>query len=193
MRRIAGVVLAAGKSVRFAGTKLLAHIGDVPLVRIVVNDVLRVVDPVVVVVGHDADRVSKALAGLPVVFASNARYTEGMGTSVGAGVAALPAEIDAALIALGDQPVGIDVINTLITAYQQGEAAIVAPVYDGVRGNPVIFDRRFFPDLMALAGDRGARDLIDRHADLLTAVPFAFAPPVDIDTQEDLQKLQRPS
>ena len=92
-----------------------------------------------------------------------------------------------------DQPVGVDVINSLITAYQQGGHAIVAPVYDGVRGNPVIFDRRLFPELMMLTGDRGARDLIDRHTDALIAVPFAFPPPVDIDTQEDLQKLQRPS
>ena len=193
MRQIAGVVLAAGKSVRFAGTKLLARIGDVPLVRIVVDDVLRVVDHVVVIVGHDADRVGAAVTGLPVQLINNPGYADGMGTSIAAGVAALPAECEAVLIALGDQPVGVDVINSLITAYQQGGHAIVAPVYAGVRGNPVIFDRRFFPELMALTGDRGARDLIDRHAELLTAVPFAFPPPVDIDTQEDLQKLQRSS
>jgi molybdenum cofactor cytidylyltransferase len=193
VRRIAGVVLAAGRSVRFVGTKLLARIDDDPLVRIVVDDVLRAVDQVVVVLGHDADRVSAALAGLPVKFVSNGRYTEGMGTSVGAGVAALPDDSDAVLIVLGDQPVGVAVINSLITAYQQGGHAIVAPVYDGVRGNPVIFDRRFFPELLTLTGDRGARDLIDRHTDILTAVPFAFPPPLDVDTQEDLQKLQRPS
>ena len=193
MRRIAGVVLAAGKSVRFEGTKLLANIGEVPLVRIVVDHVLRAVDHVVVVLGHDADRVGAALTGLPVTMVNNARYAEGMGTSVGVGVASLPAEIDAVLVALGDQPVGVDVINSLITEYQQGGYPIVAPVYNGVRGNPVIFDRRFFPELMALSGDRGARDLIDRHTDVLAAVPFAFAPPVDIDTQEDLQKLQRRS
>ena len=193
MRRIAGVVLAACKSARFHGTKLLAHIGGVPLVRVVVDDVLRVVDLVVVVLGHDAERVGAVVADLPVQVVTNARYSDGMGTSVGAGVAALPTGIDAVLIALGDQPVGIDVIKSLITTYQQRGSSIVAPVYDGVRGNPVIFERRFFPELLALTGDRGARDLIDRHADLVAAVPFAFPPPLDIDTQEDLQKAKRQS
>ena len=193
MRRIGGVVLAAGQSVRFRGTKLLATIGDVPLVRVVVDDVLRAVDPVVVVLGHDADRVGAAVTGRPVQLVNNPRYADGMGTSIAAGVRALPEEIDAVLIALGDQPVGVDVITSVIAAYQRRAGGIAAPVYDGVRGNPVVLDRRFFPELMALTGDRGARELIDGHADLLTAVPFAFPPPIDIDTQEDLRKLQRPS
>jgi molybdenum cofactor cytidylyltransferase len=189
---IGGVVLAAGRGVRFDGAKLLANIGGVPLARIVVEDVVRALDHVTVVLGHDADRVRDALAGLPAQIVVNARYTEGMGTSISSGVSALPRDIDAALIALGDQPVGVDVINTLIAAYRGGHS-IVAPTYDGVRGNPVIFDRVFFAELIALTGDRGARDLIDRHVEVLTTVPFSFPPPLDVDTREDLENLQRRS
>ncbi len=95
------------------------------------------------------------------------------------------------LIALGDQPMRAEVIAALIAGYGHGARAIVAPSYNGVRGNPVLFDRRLFAELESLAGDRGARDLIERHRDLLTTVSFAFPAPRDVDTQDDFQKLLR--
>jgi molybdenum cofactor cytidylyltransferase len=191
MQRIAAVVLAAGRSVRFEGTKLLAQVGSVPLLRIVVEDVVRAVDCVVVVLGHNAEQVRTALSGLPVQSVVNPRYAEGMGTSVAAGVSALPKKTNAVLIALGDQPVRAQVIAELIACYGRGQHAIVAPTYNGVRGNPVLFDRKLFHELESLTGDRGARDLIERHHRLLTVVPFGFPAPLDVDTQDDFQKLLR--
>lgn len=185
------MVLAAGRSVRFEGTKLLAQVGTVPLLRIVVETVVSAVDSVVVVLGHDAEQVRTALSGLPVKSVVNPRYAEGMGTSVAAGVSALPNDIDAVLIALGDQPVRAEVITELIVAYGHGQPSIVAPAYNGVRGNPVLFDRSLFHELETLTGDRGARDLIGRHQRLAMIIPFGFPAPLDVDTQDDFQKLLR--
>lgn len=191
MQRIAAVVLAAGRSVRFEGTKLLAPIGSVPLLRIVVEGVIRAVDSVVVVLGHNADQVRTALSGLPVQSVVNPRYDEGMGTSVAAGVGALPKKTEAVVITLGDQPVRAEIIADLIACYGRGRHAIVAPAYNGVRGNPVLFDRKLFHELEALTGDRGARELIEKHQRLMTVVPYGFPAPLDVDTQDDFQKLLR--
>src|SRR5262249_28167518 len=118
-RAVAAVVLAAGRSSRMGGpNKLLAEIGGRPLVRIVAETVLASrAHPVVVVTGHERERVEVALARLPVTFVHNPNYAEGLGTSLKAGVAALPAEVDGAVICLGDMPqVDAALIDQLIDA-----------------------------------------------------------------------------
>ena len=190
-RAIAGVVLAAGRSSRMGGpNKLLAEIGGKPLVRIVVDAVLASrARPVVVVIGHQRDKVEAALAGLPVKFVHNPHFADGLGTSLKAGIAALPAEADGAIVCLGDMPqVDSALIDRLIGAFDPDHGALVVlPTIDGKRGNPVVWSRRFFPDLMAVEGDVGARYLIGRYTEAVAEVPLTgTAALTDVDTPEAL-------
>jgi molybdenum cofactor cytidylyltransferase len=194
-RAIAGVVLAAGRSSRMGGpNKLLAEIGGKPLVRIVVDAVLASrARPVVVVTGHQRDKVEAALAGLPVKFVHNPHFADGLGTSLKAGIAALPVEADGAIVCLGDMPqVDAALIDRLIGAFDPDHGALVVlPTIDGKRGNPVVWSRRFFPDLMAVEGDVGARYLIGRYTEAVAEVPLTgTAALTDVDTPEALEAVR---
>ena len=194
-RAIAGVVLAAGRSSRMGGpNKLLAEIGGKPLVRIVVDAVLASrARPVVVVTGHQRDKVEAALAGLPVKFVHNPHFADGLGTSLKAGIAALPADADGAIVCLGDMPqVDAALIDRLIGAFDPDHGALVVlPTIDGKRGNPVVWSRRFFPDLMAVEGDVGARYLIGRYTEAVAEVPLTgTAALTDVDTPEALEAVR---
>lgn len=173
--RVAGVLLAAGTSTRFGDdNKLVATLDGEPLVRHAARTLLDAsVAPVVVVVGHEADRIRDALAGFDLRFVANDAYAEGQSTSVRAGIGALDATIDAAVVALGDMPfVDSDTVETLVSAYEAGVGDAVAASHDGHRGNPVLFDRRFFTDLTAVAGDIGGRQiLLERDGTTCVAVP----------------------
>ena len=190
-RRIAAVVLAAGRSTRMGGpNKLLAEIRGRPLVRIVVEEaVASHAKPVIVVVGHERGEVEKALAGLPVQFVHNPDFAQGLGTSLKAGIAAVPAEADGAIVCLADMPqVDASLLNRLIAAFDPDRGAlIVMPTAEGRRGNPVLWSRRFFPDLMAIEGDVGARHFIGRYSEAAVEVPLeGKAALVDVDTPEAL-------
>jgi molybdenum cofactor cytidylyltransferase len=194
-RAIAGVVLAAGRSSRMGGpNKLLAEIGGKPLVRIVVDAVLASrARPVVVVTGHQRDKVEAALAGLTVKFVHNPHFADGLGTSLKAGIAALPAEADGAIVCLGDMPqVDAALIDRLIGAFDPDHGALVVlPTIDGKRGNPVVWSRRFFPDLMTVEGDVGARYLIGRYTEAVAEVPLTgTAALTDVDTPEALEAVR---
>ena len=190
-RQIAAIVLAAGRSTRMGGpNKLLAEIGGKPLVRIAVEEALASrAKPVIVVTGHERERVEAALAGLPVKLVHNREFADGLATSVRTGIASVPAEADGAVICLGDMPqVDGGLIDRLIAAFDPEQGALgVVPTIDGKRGNPVLWSRRFFPDLMAIEGDIGARRLIGRYGEAVIEVPVTGkAALVDIDTQEAL-------
>jgi molybdenum cofactor cytidylyltransferase len=194
-RSIAALVLAAGKSSRMGGpNKLLENIAGRPLVRIVAEAALgSKARPVIVVTGHQRERVEAALAGLPVTFAYNPHFADGLGTSLKAGIAALPAAADGVIVCLGDMPqVDAALIDRLIGAFDPDNSALVViPTIDGKRGNPVVWSRRFFPDLMAVEGDVGARYLIGRYAEAVTEVPLTgTAALTDVDTPEALQAVK---
>ena len=194
-RSIAAVVLAAGRSSRMGGpNKLLAEIGGKPLVRIVVDAVLASrARPVVVVTGHQRDKVEAALAGLSVKFVHNPHFADGLGTSLKAGIAALPAQADGAIVCLGDMPqVDAALIDRLTGAFDPDHGALVVlPTIDGKRGNPVVWSRRFFPDLMAVEGDVGARYLIGRYTEAVAEIPVTgTAALTDVDTPEALEAVR---
>jgi molybdenum cofactor cytidylyltransferase len=194
-RRIAAVVLAAGRSTRMGAiNKLIAEIGGKPLVRIAAEQALASrASPVIVVTGHERERVEAALAGLPVRIVHNPDYAEGLGTSLKAGIAAVPPEADGAIICLGDMPqVSSALIDKLIAAFDPERGAlVVVPSIDGRRGNPVVWSRRFFHDLMAIAGDIGARYLIGSYAEAVVEVPVADdAALIDVDTPESLSAVK---
>ncbi len=193
--RVAAVVLAAGRSTRMgAVNKMLAEIGGKPLVRIAAEQALASrASPVIVVTGHERERVEQALAGLPVRFVHNPDYAEGLGTSLRTGIAAVPAEADGAIVCLGDMPqVDSGLIDKLLAAFDPERGGlVVVPSIDGRRGNPVVWSRRFFNDLMAITGDIGARYLIGQYAEAVVEVPLASdAALIDIDTPESLSAVK---
>jgi molybdenum cofactor cytidylyltransferase len=166
-----------------------------PLLRHTVHRVLASsLDNVVLVVGHDADAICDTVADLPVEVVINPDAARGQSTSVQAGLAALSPEVDAAVFVLGDQP-GIDpnVIDALIAAWSESRSLIVAPLYEDGMGNPVLFDRRVFPELTALQGDTGARPVVQAYhaSGELLLVPVAGSSPPDVDTEADYVALIR--
>ncbi|MGE0256509.1 MAG: NTP transferase domain-containing protein [Alphaproteobacteria bacterium] len=192
--RIAALVLAAGQSRRMGtANKLLLPVAGKAMVAHAADAALAAgADPVVVVTGHEAEQIRMALAGRPVAFTHNPDYAGGMSTSLRAGLAALPASVDAALVLLGDMPrVGADTIARLAAAFDPDAGrAICVPVRGGRRGNPVLWARRHFAEMGQLSGDAGARRLIDLHADAVIEVPMADdAVLVDVDTPQSLAEL----
>ncbi|MGZ8300773.1 MAG: NTP transferase domain-containing protein, partial [Rhodoplanes sp.] len=159
-RRLAAIVLAAGRSSRMGGSnKLLAEIGGRTLVRIAVEEALASrARPVIVVTGHQRESVETALTGLDVVLVHNPAYADGLSTSLKTGIAAAPPSADGAIVCLGDMPqVDARLIDSLLSAFDPEQGAlIVVPTTAGKRGNPVVWSRRFFADLAALTGDVGA-------------------------------------
>jgi molybdenum cofactor cytidylyltransferase len=131
------------------------------------------------------------LAGRPVGFVTAADYAEGLSASLRAGLAAVPASAAAALVVLGDMPlVTAASLDRLIEAYDAEEGRlIVAPIYGGQTGNPILWDRRFFAAMMALRGDAGARALLRQHADAVAQVELDDTVLRDFDTAESLADL----
>jgi molybdenum cofactor cytidylyltransferase len=192
--RIAGLVLAAGRSTRMGANKLLADLGGQPLLARTVDQLLASqAGPVTVVLGHEAAAVRAALAGRAVTFVEAADYAAGLSASLKAGVAALPPGSDGFLVCLGDMPaVTPAVINRLIAAFNPVEGRrICVPTHDGRRGNPVLWDAAFADEIAGLTGDAGARSLIQAHAEALCEVPVD-TPGVllDVDTPEALAALR---
>jgi len=194
-RRVAAVILAAGRSTRMGGpNKLLAEIGGRPLVRIAAEEALASrARPVIVVTGHQRDKVEAALAGLEVQLAHNPDFADGLSTSVKTGLSAVPADIDGAIVCLGDMPqVRAPLIEKLVAAFDPERGAlVVVPTIDGKRGNPVVWSRRFFPELMTLDGDIGARNVIGRYPEAVIEVPLTdTAALIDVDTPEALNRVK---
>lgn len=192
--RVAAVILAAGFSRRMGGTnKLLAPLGGVPIVVRVVDALLasKAVKPLLVVVGHEADRVRAALHAHDVDFVENAAYDEGLGASLRAGIEGLCArtEVDGALVALGDMPwIRSTHVDALIDAFDPaGPQTICVPVHDRKRGHPVLWSARHFAEMRKLGGDVGARALLEQHASAVQTVEIDDAAVhLDIDTPEML-------
>lgn len=189
--RIGAVVLAGGLSSRMGSNKLLAQVAGEPLVRHAVEAALAsAADPVIVVTGNASDAVEGALAGLKVQFVHNPDFSEGLSTSLKCGVNALPADCDGALILLGDMPgVSAALIDRMIAGFDPAEGrAICVAARGGRRGNPVLWARRFFPEILALEGDVGAKALMAAHGEMVVEVEAADDGPLtDIDTPEALK------
>ncbi|GEC14767.1 4-diphosphocytidyl-2C-methyl-D-erythritol kinase [Nitrobacter winogradskyi] len=193
---IAALILAAGCSTRMGGpNKLLAEVGGKPLLRIVTEQVLASkASSVTVVTGHQAPEVERALRGLNVTFVYNPDFPDGLASSIRVGIGAIPKEAGGALVCLGDMPlVDADLMDQLIAAFAPDLGQLIAvPVSDGRQGNPVLWSRRFFGELMSLDGDIGGRHLLASHAAAVAEVSVdAHGAFLDIDTPQALVALQR--
>jgi molybdenum cofactor cytidylyltransferase len=189
--RAAIIVLAAGRGTRMASeNKLAADLGGKPIIRHAVEAALASrARPVIVVTGHEPERVKAALKGLPVTFVHNPDFVGGLSTSLKAGISALSSDIDTVAILLGDMPqVSGALVDKLIATIDPERGALIAvPTREGKRGNPVAWARRLFDELTKLEGDVGARHLIGANSEAVVEVPVeddaAF---LDIDTPEAL-------
>jgi molybdenum cofactor cytidylyltransferase len=173
---------------------MLAEIGGKPLVRIAVEQAIASrAKPVIVVTGHQHEKVEAALKDLPVRLVRNPDYAEGLGTSLKTGIAAVPENADGAIVCLGDMPqVDAPLIDRLVSAFDPERGALViVPSIIGRRGNPVVWSRRFFHDLMSVQGDIGARHLIGTYAEAVVEIPVAGeAALTDVDTPESLSAVK---
>jgi molybdenum cofactor cytidylyltransferase len=188
---VGGVVLAAGASTRFGRNKLLLHLNGDSLARRAAKAALEGgLDPVVVVLGHDADRIGQELSGLPVRTIVNADHARGMNTSLRAGVGAVPKDVAAVVVLLADMPfVTGDMIALLVQSYRQTHAPLVASDYEGVHAPPTLYARPLFPELGGSEGDGCGKRVIKRHADEAVRVSWPAARLADVDREEDWERM----
>ena len=189
---VAGIVLAAGFSTRMGQNKLLLRLDGESILRRSVHRALSAgLDPVIVVLGHEAERGRDELAGLAVHPVVNPDPSRGIQTSRRAGIEAVPAQARAAVLLLADMPfVTEEMIAALIRRYRETAAPLVISEYDGAQAPPTLYDRSLFPELLAAEGDEGAKRVIQRHAREAVAVAWPAAALADLDRPEDYERLR---
>lgn len=190
-KRVDAVVLAAGRSSRMGGpNKLLALFDGIPLIRRTVMRALASKSGcVVVVTGHQAGRVTEALAGLDFVTADNDDFASGLAGSLKTGISALPDDADGVLVVLGDMP-GVrtqDMDRMIDTFTDAGGNVVVRATHEGRRGNPVLLPKGMFEAVGRLEGDAGARRLIEAGQVLVMDIEIGEAASLDVDTPEALE------
>ncbi|HNS40490.1 MAG TPA: nucleotidyltransferase family protein, partial [Promineifilum sp.] len=187
------VVLAAGESSRMGRNKLLLPWRDTTVLgQTLANMKASAVTDILVVTGHEREKAAAIAGDLAVRALHNDSYAKGMLTSAQAAVRHLPAATEAALVVLGDQPmVGPAIIDALLQAYAGSPRGLIAPVYRGRRGNPVLIDRRYFAELLALPPEAAPRALLQRHAGDIHYVEFDDDAILhDLDRPEDYERLR---
>ena len=188
---VAGILLAAGMSTRMGANKLLLEIDGEAVVRRAAERALAAgLAPLLVVVGHEAERVRAALAGLPCRFSLNADYASGIASSVRAGVGALPGEVAAAAIVLADMPfVTTAMLAALIERYRATAAPLVVSAYEGVNAPPMLYDRSLFGELATIPAGTPARQVVRRHLESAEILAWPAAALADLDVPEDFARL----
>lgn len=185
---ISAIVLAAGAGTRFGGTKQIAEIRGKPLAQHAIDAATEAgVDEVIVVLGHDAERVRTAVR-LPGIgrWVVNPAHSSGMASSLAIGLDHADPSSEAAIVLLGDQP-GITAqhVRALVDAFGARRRPIVRLAFRTGPG-PALIARELWPDLSSLEGDVGARALIAMRPELVEEVDVGGDAPVDVDVPEDL-------
>ncbi len=196
--RVAGVVLAAGASRRMGQNKLLLKLEGESLVRRAVRRALGggaggaegvggALSPVVVVLGHESERVAAELAGLACEFAVNADFTGPTSGSLHRGLERLPADVDAAVVMLADMVLVTEqMVGAIVAAARGTDAPLVVSRYGDVTAPPLLFRRAVFPELLAWTGEGCGKPVVQRHRDEAVYVDWPAALLTDVDTPEDL-------
>ena len=190
--RFGAVILAAGMSSRMGEAKQLLRLGNNTLLGQVLENVRSsAVKDIVLVLGHEAERIKERISTENLSVVINESYRQGMGTSLRAGLAALPPDVDAALIVLADQPFVLPkTLDLLMHGYTRSSAQIVIPTYKGFRGNPVLLGRSVFSEVMALTGDIGCRAIFGKHLEGIAKVPVEdIGILLDMDSKDDFELL----
>jgi molybdenum cofactor cytidylyltransferase len=187
---VTGIVLAAGGSSRMGRNKLLLTLGGDTLLRRAVREAMAAeLDPVIVVLGHEADLARRELADAACRVVVNPDYPQGMASSLGAGMAAVPASAPALVVLLADMPfVSAAMIGALIVRYRTSTAPLVVSDYMGVIAPPILYDRALFEELRAGPGDGPGREVVRRHREEAVAVTWPAAALVDLDRPDDVDR-----
>jgi molybdenum cofactor cytidylyltransferase len=188
--RIGAVILAAGMSSRMGEAKQLLRLGENTLLGQVLENVRGSrVEDMVLVLGHEAEKIKGMVSTENISVVINESYQQGMGTSLRTGLAALSPGVDAALIVLADQPfIHPETFDLLMDQYMQSNAQIVVPTYKGFRGNPVLLDRSVFSEVMALTGDIGCRAIFGNHLEGIVKQPVEdIGILLDLDSKDDFK------
>jgi molybdenum cofactor cytidylyltransferase len=187
--RIAGVLLAAGSSSRMGGpNKLLLELEGESLLRRAAKRALAAgLDPVVVVLGHDAERVRNDLAGLHVLPVVNMEYARGVNGSLRTGIAAVPEDASAAIVLLADMPfVTEEMLRAVAARFRESEAPLVVSEYEGAQAPPTLYERSLFPEILALGdGEGGGKAVVARNVARAEKVSWPGGLLRDIDLRED--------
>ncbi len=193
--RVAGVILAAGASRRMGRNKMLLELDGESLIRRAVRHALAAgLSPVVVVIGHEPDRIRAALRDLPVEFAVNPDYTGPTSGSLHQGLNALGAEVGAAIVMLGDMVrVTPETLAMLVAAARGTDAPLVVSRYGDVTAPPLLFRRALFPELLAWTGEGCGKTVVKAHSHEAMYVDRPVALLADVDTPEDFEALRQSS
>jgi molybdenum cofactor cytidylyltransferase len=188
---IAGVVLAAGSSTRMGRNKLLLRVGGETLVaRAARCAVSAGLDPVIVVLGHEAERVGRELAGVACRTVVNADHANGQASSFRAGIASVPESAAGAVVLLADMPhVTAEMIATLCARYRLAPAPLVISEYGDVHAPPTLYDRSLFAEIRGLSGDGSGRQIVRRHRSQAQVVTWPAERLADLDVPADLESL----
>jgi molybdenum cofactor cytidylyltransferase len=188
---VAGVVLAAGTSSRMGENKLLFRVEGETLVRRAVQTAVSAgLEPVIVVLGHEAERAVAELSGLEIEPVFNDEYARGIHTSLRAGIAVVPASSCAAVVILADMPfVTATMITRILEQYRDSPALAVVSDYAGVQAPPTLYDRAFFPELAAVKGEGCGKQVLRRHENETSAVSWPAAALTDVDRPEDYERV----
>lgn len=185
---LSAILLAAGESKRMGEPKQLLPFGQSTLLEQTIDNLLNsAVDEIIVVMGYKAEEMIKTIATKPVKIVVNPNYTQGMSTSIIAGLSLVDSQAQAVMLALGDQPlVDSQTINRLIEEFYRHNKGIAIPTYRGMRGHPIIFAIKYKQKLLGLKGDIGGREIIKHHPDdVLEVAVDSKSVITDIDTRED--------
>jgi molybdenum cofactor cytidylyltransferase len=190
---ISAILLAAGESKRMGRPKqLLEWRGKTLLQHSLESLINSDADEIILVLGHESDRISKSLPALPIKIVINPDYKQGMASSLRRGLLAMNPQSEAFLVLLADQPgIGPEIINTLIREFQQADPqqGIGRPVYRGRPGHPVLIGVRYLQEALQLQGDVGARRILMNHPEDILAIDVdQDAVLKDIDTPEEYRK-----
>lgn len=188
---IAGILLAAGMSSRMRSNKMLFQLaGESVLRRAVRRALAGGLSPLLVVLGHEAERARRELDGLPCQAVVNPLYEQGINSSLKCGVAAVPAAAGAAMVMLADMPyVSAAMIAEMIARYRSSEAPLVISDYEGVNAPPMLYDRGLFEELLAMTGEGCGRQVVKRHRAEAEVMPWPATALADLDVPEDYARI----
>jgi molybdenum cofactor cytidylyltransferase len=189
---VTGIVLAAGTSSRLGRPKQLLEFEGQPLLQHAIDAMEKagLVD-IVVVLGHEAEKIRAAVQiGPETRTVVNPDYAQGQATSLRVGLSSADRRSGAAVVILGDQPAvnGIHV-RTVVETYLGGGAKVVQATFGGKPNHPTLFDRELWPELEAIEGDQGAREVLKKHPEWVVRVEMGGEVPSDLDTWEDYERL----
>lgn len=188
---VAGILLAAGTSSRMGRNKMLFELNGESVLRGAARRALAGgLSPLLVVLGHEAEKSRAELDGLPCQIVINPDYEQGINSSVKAGISALPAGTQATVVMLADMPfVAPEMIRGLIDRYRESEAPLVISDYEGVNAPPMLYDRSLFAELLTMTGEGCGRQVVRRHREEAEVLSWPASALADIDVPEDYDRI----